>query len=307
MKKLISVILSISAIPFILCSCINNNAELEEITLNHSDITMTVGDTDTLTVTLTPDNVETKNLTWNTSDKSIVTVDDGDIKAKTQGTATITVTAENGINDSCKVTVKNKDVSKITLNTTETSLKEGSKIQLIATITPSDAPTNTLEWTSSDESIAEVDSNGFVKGLKNGTAIITCKAESGANASCNITVKGSSVESTTQSDDDVSRETTVPTTTTANSSSSVASGKFHTIFAASSTEKLSENDVKNLSSDEAQQAINEIYARNGYQFKDAELREYFESQSWYKANPSFSEDDFNSIEKYNINLLKKYR
>ena len=51
---------------------------------------------------------------------------------------------------------------------------------------------------------------------------------------------------------------------------------------------------------------NEIFARHGYVFKKEEYRNYFNSMPWYTPNPSFSGsvNDLNSIEKYNVELIK---
>ena len=51
---------------------------------------------------------------------------------------------------------------------------------------------------------------------------------------------------------------------------------------------------------------NEIYARHGYMFKKKEYQNYFKSTDWYRPNPNFSENLFNSIEKANIKKIKEY-
>ena len=87
------------------------------------------------------------------------------------------------------------------------------------------------------------------------------------------------------------------------------------IFPDSSVRKLTESEISaKLSSMSgyspggtyAQDAINEIYARNGYVFKTAEVRSYYEAKSWYVPDSSFSYSDFNEIELYNISLLNNY-
>ena len=58
----------------------------------------------------------------------------------------------------------------------------------------------------------------------------------------------------------------------------------------------------------AQDAINEIYARNGYIFKrNLAAKSYYESKPWYYGDPDFTTADFNQYEKRNIGLLEKYR
>lgn len=62
--------------------------------------------------------------------------------------------------------------------------------------------------------------------------------------------------------------------------------------------------------DEITVILNEIYARHGYIFKDAELREYFNSQSWYNGTETSMEkaaEYFNSIERKNIDTIYAYQ
>ena len=87
------------------------------------------------------------------------------------------------------------------------------------------------------------------------------------------------------------------------------------VFPESSTRQLTRAEIQNtlsgmvgtpVSGNFAQDAINEIYARNGYVFKDDSIRSYYNKKPWYYPDSSFTTGDFNSTEKYNINLLKQY-
>lgn len=78
----------------------------------------------------------------------------------------------------------------------------------------------------------------------------------------------------------------------------------------SSTRMLTEDEVKKMSQDQIQTAINEIYARNGYKFKDQGIYNYFCQYDWYDPKTTNQEDAkrmFNSTENYNVDLLQKYR
>lgn len=62
--------------------------------------------------------------------------------------------------------------------------------------------------------------------------------------------------------------------------------------------------------DEITVILNEIYARHGYIFKDAELRAYFNSQSWYHGTITSLEEAatyFNSIERKNVDTIYLYQ
>lgn len=82
------------------------------------------------------------------------------------------------------------------------------------------------------------------------------------------------------------------------------------ILPKSGFELLTEADLAGLSPAELRLARNEIYARHGRSFKDAELRKYFESCSWYKVKKSYNYSNesanLNSIEKANINFILKH-
>ena len=79
------------------------------------------------------------------------------------------------------------------------------------------------------------------------------------------------------------------------------------IFYDSQVRYLTESDLAGLSLQTLCYARNEIYARRGYIFQSAELRDYFGSKPWYLPTvpaDSFSESVFNEIERANIELLK---
>lgn len=75
----------------------------------------------------------------------------------------------------------------ITLPDKETVAVNGT-IKLIPTIEPANAVTTTLTWTSDDETIATVDSDGVVKGMKVGQTFINVETENGKTAYCKLTV-----------------------------------------------------------------------------------------------------------------------
>ena len=93
------------------CSCTVTvtNAYLhpvEGITVYPSSLSLRVGETKTLSYIISPDNASNKSVVWKTSDRTIVSVDDGTIEAHRVGKATIIVTSIDGkYTASCSVTV----------------------------------------------------------------------------------------------------------------------------------------------------------------------------------------------------------
>ena len=81
---------------------------VSQITLNKAETSISVGNSETLTATVAPENAANKALTWASSDEDVATVaPDGTVTAVKVGTATITATAADGSGKSavCKVTV----------------------------------------------------------------------------------------------------------------------------------------------------------------------------------------------------------
>ena len=79
------------------------------IAINHTSISLMVGEKETLSVSVLPDNAYDKTYTWSSSDNSVATVDEnGKVTAVAKGTATITATAndDSGVSSSCQVSVR---------------------------------------------------------------------------------------------------------------------------------------------------------------------------------------------------------
>ena len=168
--------------------------DVEKVSLNKSATTLTEGESETLTATITPSNATgDKTVKWSSSNEAVATVDsNGKVTAKKAGTAVITATSSNGKTAGCTVTVKQKEIAitGISLNKSATSLTEGESETLTATITPSNATGDkTVKWSSSNEAVATVDSNGKVTAKKAGTAVITATSSNGKTAGCTVTVK----------------------------------------------------------------------------------------------------------------------
>lgn len=111
------------------------------------------------------------------------------ITGKYKGTSIITVYDTNKPQVGTIITVKVVSPVtgvKISKNTMDIGVGESEKLS-VSTL-PSDADDNTILWTSSDTSVATVDSEGKVLGVKKGKATITARAPSGVYATCTIIV-----------------------------------------------------------------------------------------------------------------------
>ena len=86
------------------------------ITLDKTSLSMKVGETETITATVNPDNATDKSVTWGSSDVSVATVADGRVTAKKSGTAIITAKSGSCIAE-CTVNIS-VDVESVTLDKT---------------------------------------------------------------------------------------------------------------------------------------------------------------------------------------------
>ena len=82
------------------------NVAVTGVTLNKSEVSITVGKTATLTATITPSNATNKNVSWKSNAEDVATVKNGVVTAVAEGSAKITVTTEDGSHTAtCEVTV----------------------------------------------------------------------------------------------------------------------------------------------------------------------------------------------------------
>ena len=179
------------------------------VSLGKTSVELTEGDETTLTATVNPDNATNKNVTWKSSDSSVASVSDGKVTALKAGTATITVTTEDGGKTATcevKVVAKTVAVTGVSLDKTSVELTEGDETTLIATVNPDNATNKNVTWKSSDSSVALV-SDGKVTALKAGTATITVTTEDGGKtATCEVKVVAKTVAVTSVSLDKTSVE-----------------------------------------------------------------------------------------------------
>lgn len=149
-----------------------------------------IGKTYTIKVTPTPATATDYTLTWSSLDATIASVDNnGTITAKAVGKTIITATTSTGSVLYCTVTVK-AEATGLILNYTEKTLVIGDYFDLKASVKPSAAADEvSIVWVSSKTSVATVSTSGRVKGIKGGTAVVSCKTSDGKFTSfCTVTV-----------------------------------------------------------------------------------------------------------------------
>lgn len=155
---------------------VNLTPELDypsEIKLNTSSVTLDkIGDTYSLVPTLYPTNanIYNKSVSWSSSDSSVVSVDNGTVKALKDGTAVITCSSSgnSSVSASCTVTVKGTTVNPSTPSKDEYTLKVSSVLKtktsynggnLITAIVYTNAPFDKVLISTSNSNIQYYDSS----------------------------------------------------------------------------------------------------------------------------------------------------
>ena len=181
-----------------------NNERNNEV--NHSDITkpvitfrnslmqkITVGNRANISSTGIYGYKARDNVDGDITSKVRVTGDTGIIKSPGTYTLYYTVTDSSGNTASTSrkfiVEAVSVAVGGVTLTPNDLTLKVGATYKLIVTINPSNATNKTLTYTSTNPSVASVDSTGTITALKAGTATINAKSVNGKVGSSQITVK----------------------------------------------------------------------------------------------------------------------
>ena len=160
-----------------------------DISLSHTGISLTAGQTFTLSATISPSNATNKSVTWTSSNSAVATVSRGVVKAQKAGTATVYVISSNGKKANCTVTVAEKQESRqtISLSPGDTTIKRGQEL----TIRLNGATRCT--WSESNPFVVKKQSEGndfyTIKAAKRGVTNIIATLPSGQSCKIKITVE----------------------------------------------------------------------------------------------------------------------
>jgi len=183
MKKTIFIALSI--ITFFLTSC-EKDVSVTGITLDKSTLALSANGVAKIVASIQPEDAF-GIVKWSTSNESVATVADGVVIAVSEGTAQITATV-GFYSSTCNVTVS-AEITSVVLNKSSISLKVDSSQTITATLLPSPpvAVASNLLWTSTNPTVATVDSSGKITAISDGTASIVASIGT-VTASCSVTV-----------------------------------------------------------------------------------------------------------------------
>lgn len=164
--------------------------------------TFTLGKTLTIYANLNPDYTTETDVTWESSDPTVMKIEatgyeDGNPRRRfcrfqvlKNGRSTITVKSKSNTSAKTSLTLVFDLVTGVKLDRSSCTLNEGDSTSLIATVQPLDARSRDVTWSTSNSAVATVDGTGRVRGVKDGTAVITATTKLGGfKATCTVTVK----------------------------------------------------------------------------------------------------------------------
>ena len=160
-----------------------------DISLSHTSISLTAGQTFSLSATISPSNATNKSVTWTSSNSAVATVSRGAVKAQKAGTATVYAVSSNGKKASCTVTVAEKQELRqnISLSPGDTTIKRGQEL----TIRLNGA--NRCTWSESNPFVVRKLGEGndyyTIKAAKRGVTNIIATLLSGQSCKIKITVE----------------------------------------------------------------------------------------------------------------------
>ena len=168
----------------------------DSISLNTSGLSLFVNDSATLVATVLPVTADQK-VEWSSNNTSVALVLNGKVTAVAEGSATITAKSAVNKTATCLVTVSKRPSTEIPAESVEicqsaATLEIGSSLFLSASINPSTS-TEKLMWSSSDPSVATVDTDGKVLAKAAGKTVISATASGGKKATCSVTVNAPAI------------------------------------------------------------------------------------------------------------------
>ena len=169
-----------------------DSSRVREIILSKYSMTIDVGSKDISYVTMNPSTAADKSEIWTSSDESVATVDKwGNVRGISEGNCTVTVHSRSNPSVKADISVAVKDpnrVNAIKLSTDELTIPIGQLDISYVTMLPENATNKEEVWVCSDDSIATVDQNGWIKGRSEGHCAVTVYSKANPEVYASIKV-----------------------------------------------------------------------------------------------------------------------
>lgn len=160
---------------------------VSKITIINAPKEMACRDEMQLKVSVEPENATDKSIIWSTSNKDIADITlDGKLNTKSQGRTIISAKNKN-FEASFDLAVKDIEPISITIENSEERIEKGKNIVLSAIVFPDDAHDKTVQWSTSNDTVATV-KDGVVTGKNDGKTTVTVQTANGVSGSVEIEV-----------------------------------------------------------------------------------------------------------------------
>ncbi len=175
---------------------------VESVKVTASSTSIAMGDTVDLSVEFTPPNATNKNVTYASSNESVLQVNSvtGAVTVMGSGTATITITSQDGAKvASVTIVVSSNSVAptSITLVPADKSIQVGESYDLVETVSPGSATYAGITYSVVPAGIVEISESGRVTGKSGGNATITATIDgTSINNTARVTVTDAPISPT---------------------------------------------------------------------------------------------------------------
>lgn len=173
----------------------NKDILIQSIRINPSTKSLMIGESFQLEVEILPTNATDGLISWTSTNSDVVSVTaEGLITALSEGSAQIIATTTDGSNLSaiCEISVEKQfiEITQIQISPSSERIPVGQSVKLNAIVTPDDATSPNVLWSSTNTSVATVSQDGYVEAVAEGEAIIIASTQDGSNlsATCKISV-----------------------------------------------------------------------------------------------------------------------
>lgn len=156
----------------------------KDIIIPFEELHLYVNDTINIPISISPSNSTFKNINISITDPKIISFNDGLLKANSKGESSLILTTNNNVKKEIKVIVDEVLATAIVLNKYDVSLKKNESMTIIPNIVPVNTTFKNIKWSSSDQDVVTVSSEGVIKAKSLGKALITA-----TNINSNIETK----------------------------------------------------------------------------------------------------------------------
>lgn len=186
-KTLMTYGLCFTTLSFSLLGCGVGNEEKAKLSFTNPLIEIYVNRTIDLNEYVSFDG-ELSDLTFTVENQSMATILDNTLLAKEVGVTTLSVAYQEEVATTALHITYSAEAASIAFDTDDVTIGVGESHQLRWTITPIDASSLPLTWTSTKPQVATVSNTGMVTGVSEGKTIIVSTTPNGLSAACLVTV-----------------------------------------------------------------------------------------------------------------------